>query len=137
MTEMDLYSFMARSKLGVLGSLWQSSPQSALVGIAVTPQLEIVFDTIESSRKYRNLRMAPACSFAIGWDGEQTVQLEGEAKQLASPELERYQEIYFKAWPDGRAHLSWPGIVYFIVRPRWIRFSDFDRTPASIQEFTF
>jgi hypothetical protein len=27
--------------------------------------------------------------------------------------------------------------VYFAVRPLWIRFSDFARTPAFIREFTF
>ena len=37
MNESDLYSFMARSKLAVVGSLYESSPQAALVGIAVTP----------------------------------------------------------------------------------------------------
>jgi len=39
---------------------------------------------------------------------------------LKSPELERYQEIYFKTWTDGPARMSWPGIVYFVVRPAWI-----------------
>jgi hypothetical protein len=32
-----------------------NTPQSALVGIATTPDLEIVFDTIKSTRKYPNL----------------------------------------------------------------------------------
>jgi hypothetical protein len=37
-----------------------------------------------------------------GWGaGEQTVQYEGEAEKLKSPDLERYQESYFEAWPDG------------------------------------
>jgi hypothetical protein len=33
-------------------------------------------------------------------------------------------------------HLSWPGIVYFVVRPQWIRYSDFDQEPPLIREFT-
>ena len=138
MTESDLYSFMMQFRLGVLGSISdQGSPQAALVGIAVSPRLEIIFDTVESSRKYPNLIARPRCSFVIGWAGEQTVQYEGEAKQLASPELEQYQEIYFKFWPDGPARMLWPGIVYFVVRPRWIRYSDFDQRPPLIREFTF
>ena len=56
MTEADLYAFMARHRLGILGTICpNATPQSALMGIAITPQLEIVFDTVKSSRKYPNL----------------------------------------------------------------------------------
>jgi len=139
-TETDLYAFMARHRLGVLGTIFQSAtPQSALMGIAITPQLEIIFDTVKSSRKYPNLVSRPACCFVVGgWGaGEQTVQYEGLAEKLKPPELKRYQEIYFKVWPDGPARMTWPGIVYFVVRPRWIRYSDFDQNPPLIREFTF
>jgi pyridoxine/pyridoxamine 5'-phosphate oxidase len=128
---------MARFKLGVLGTIAPGgAPQSALVGIATTPRLEIVFDTVRSSRKYANLVARPACSFVVGWTGEQTVQFEGVAQELRTPELERYQEIYFRAWPDGPARMSWPGIVYFVVRPVWLRYSDFDQNPPLIEELT-
>jgi hypothetical protein len=30
--------------------------------------------------------------------------------------------------------MSWPGIVYFVVRPAWIRYSDFDQSPPLIRE---
>jgi pyridoxine/pyridoxamine 5'-phosphate oxidase len=140
MTEAELYTFMAKQKLGVLGTISQAaSPQSALVGIAITPQLEIVFDTVKSSRKYPNLITRPACSFVIGgWgSGEQTVQYEGQAEELKTPRLEHYQATYFKTWPDGPARMSWPGIVYFVVRPTWIRYSDFDQSPPFLREFSF
>ena len=140
MTENDLRSFLTKCRLGVLATVGPvGTPQSALMGIAVTDKLEIVFDTVKSSRKYPNLVARPGCSFVIGgWTaGEQTVQYEGEAEELKSPELERYQEIYFKAYPDGPTRLSWPGITYFVVTPTWIRYSDFDQTPALIREFAF
>jgi len=140
MTEADLYVFMARHRLGILATICpNATPQSALMGIAITPQLEIVFDTVKSSRKYPNLIARPACSFVIGgWGaGEQTVQYEGEAQELKSPDLERYQTIYFQVWPDGPERMRWPGIVYFIVRPTWIRYSDFDQNPPLIREFIF
>ena len=136
MTKTDLYDFLAGCKLGVLGTIGKDNrPQSSLVGIAITNELEIIFDTLNSTRKYRNLIARPACSFAIGWTGEQTVQYEGEATELMGTELERCQEIYFEAWPECRSHMSWPGITYFIVRPRWIRYSDFDQRPPFIREF--
>jgi hypothetical protein len=138
MNESDLYNFIARCGLAVLSTTAEAgSPQSALVGIAVTPALEIIFDTVKSSRKYPNLIARPSCSFVIGWAGEQTVQYEGEAVEPSGPELKRYQDIYFQTWPDGPSRLSWPGIAYFVVRPGWIRYSDFGQNLPVIQEFLF
>src|SRR5439155_10480520 len=57
------------------------------VGIAVTSELEIVFDTVKTTRKHPNLMARPQCSFVIGWTGEQTVQYEGEAQELHGSEL--------------------------------------------------
>jgi len=138
MTATDLFNFIQTQKLGVLGTLSpEGSPQSSLVGIAVTLELEIIFDTVKSSRKYRNLTANPACSFSVGWTGEATLQYEGEAREPTGDELARYQAVYFKKWPDGPDRLSWPGITYFVVRPEWIRFSDYDQRPPLIREFRF
>ncbi len=138
MTKAELFNFMTAHKLGVLGYLSpQGTPRSALVGIGVTPELEVVFDTVSSSRKYGDLLANPAASFVIGWEGEVTVQLEGQAFQPTGAELSRYQQAYFAAWPDGPDRMSWPGIAYFVVRPQWIRYSDYDQRPPLIQEFSF
>ena len=138
MTHADLFCFISQSKLGVLSSIGQAgTPQSALVGFAVSEKLEIIFDTVKSSRKYGNLIDRPECSFVFGWSGEQTVQYEGIAEELAGGTLREFQEIYFRVWPDGPARLNWPGIVYFVVRPKWVRYSDFNRNPPLICEFTF
>jgi pyridoxine/pyridoxamine 5'-phosphate oxidase len=137
-THADLVHFIEQSKLGVLSSVALSgAPQSALVGIAVTEDLEIVFDTVKTSRKYGNLKARPTCSFVFGWTGEQTVQYEGIAEELDGTQLHQYQEIYFLTWPDGPSRSQWPGIVYFLVKPKWIRYSDFDKNPPFILEFTF
>jgi hypothetical protein len=64
------------------------------------------------------------------------VQFEGVAAEAEGVELARVQQAYFAAWPEGRAHLSWSGIAYFCVKPRWIRFSDYDQSPALIVEMT-
>jgi hypothetical protein len=90
MTRTELYGFLSGHKLGVLGYLSeQGTPRSALVGIAVTPELEIIFDTVSSSRKYGDLLANPAASFVIGWEGEATVQYEGAAFQPTGPDLAR------------------------------------------------
>jgi hypothetical protein len=142
LTKADLFTFMAGHKLGVLGTISpEGAPQSALVGIAVTQELEIIFDTVASSRKYTNLLANPAASFVIGLGdrstGEVTVQFEGEAFQPTGAELARYQEVYFAAYPDGPDRISWPGIAYFVVRPKWIRYSDYNQRPPLIEELSF
>ena len=138
MDQAELYLFIARQRLAVLSSVTrQSWPQSALIGIAVTGELEIIFDTLKTSRKYLNLLAEPACSLVIGWTDEQTLQFEGIAQELKSDDLENYQRVYFETWPECRAHQSWPEITYFVVKPRWIRYSDFDQKPPLLCEFQF
>jgi len=138
MDQAAVYEFMCAFRYGVVSSIApDGSPQSALVGIAVTPQLEIVFDTVKSSRKYPNLIARPRCSFVIGWDGEQTVQYEGFATEPQGEELSRFQQAYFAVWPDAPSRLSWPGIAYFAVKPLLLRHTDFDKSPPQIVELRF
>jgi len=133
-----LYSFLTQFRYGVVSSTSSNgTPQSALVGIAITEDLEIVFDTVKSSRKYSNLIERPTCSFVVGWGGEQTVQFEGVAIEPEDTELDRVQEAYFAVWPDGPERVLWPTIAYFVVQPRWIRFSDFEQIPPLIVEMSF
>jgi len=138
MDKTSIYAFMTGYRYGVVSSIAANRvPQSALVGIAVTPELEIVFDTLNSTRKYKNLIKQPSCSFVVGWGGEKTIQYEGTAAEPKGAELERCQEVYFAVWPDGLARMSWPGITYFVVRPKWVRYSDYDQNPPLIEEMLF
>ncbi|MEX6690868.1 pyridoxamine 5'-phosphate oxidase family protein [Danxiaibacter flavus] len=128
MTKDFLYRFISKHKLTVLATVsGDNIPQTALVGFAITPDLEIIFDTVTTSRKYKNLLRNPAISFVIGWDSEQTVQYEGTAKIPTDTELEKLSPYYFKAFPDGiNRKENWKDLVYFYVKPKWIRYSDFD-----------
>ena len=134
MTRDELLPFLRKHRLGVQSTVSSSGdPQAAVVGIAVTSELEIVFDTVDTSRKCRNLRANPRSAFVIGWDQEITVQLEGIADEPTGKERERVLESYFAAYPDGRDRLAWKGITHFRVRPTWIRYSDFN-VPGKIVE---
>jgi Pyridoxamine 5'-phosphate oxidase len=137
MDKANLHTVMAEHRYGVVSSISATgTPQSALVGIAVTDQLEIVFDTLRSTRKYGNLIARPACSVVLGFPGEKTIQLQGNAMEPDGAERTRYQEAYFLTWPDGRDRTGWPGMTYLVVRPTWIRFSDFDQRPPLIEEIS-
>jgi pyridoxine/pyridoxamine 5'-phosphate oxidase len=135
MTRAELVPFLRRHKLAVQASVSATGePQAAVIGFGVSDALELVFDTLDHSRKAVNLRARPSIALVIGWDEEQTVQLEGSADFPAGEELERLKLVYYAAYPDGPERLSWPGLVYVRVRPRWLRYSDFRATPPRIVE---
>jgi len=138
MTKDQLFAYIKQHKLAVLSYLGpQGMPQSALVGIAVTAELEIVFDTVKTSRKYPGLIGNATAAFVIGCTGDETLQYEGSAHEISGPDLARYKAVYFAAWPDGSSREAWPQICYFVVKPKWIRFSDYGDTPTLIEEFQF
>jgi len=139
MQRAELVQFMRFHRWAVQTSVSKSgAPQAALVGVVVTDDLEVFFDTLDVTRKIGNLRRNPKIAFVVGgWnDGdERTVQYEGIADEPTGPELERLKEIYFDRFPEGRQGESWPGLVYVRARPTWIRYSDFNRTPPEIVLF--
>lgn len=131
----ELLAFLRRHKLAVQATVSPSGmPQAAVVGIGVSDDLEIVFDTLGASRKGQNLRRDPKMALVVGWDEAQTAQIEGLADEPTGADLERLQRVYFAAYPDGPSRLSWPGITYVRLRPQWIRFSDFRGAEAQITE---
>jgi hypothetical protein len=135
MTLGDLVEFFQRNKFAVQASVSScSSPQAAVVGVAVTDRLELVFDTLETTRKAQNLRSSPRIALVV-WHEAQTVQYEGIADEPRGDELVRLKQLYFAAFPDGREREAWPGITYFRVRPIWIRYSDFQEAEPKIVEF--
>ena len=138
MTIAFLFDFISSYSLTVLGTVNQNnSPESALVGFIVTPGLKIFFDTVTTSRKYQNLIANPNISFVFGWVGEKTVQYEGIARIPGDKELELLLPEYFKVFSDGKdRNKNWIDVTYFVVEPKWIRFSDFSG-PVKIEEMRF
>jgi general stress protein 26 len=134
----EVYEFMRSERLAVLATVGENMrPEAALMGFAVTPELEIVFDTVKSSRKYPNLKKNPQVAWVIGCTTEVTVQYEGVAEELEGEELANYKKIYFATFPDGPARESWPGITYFVVRPKWVRYCDYEPKKSRIEEKQF
>lgn len=138
MTRIELLQFMRRHPMAVQSSVSPTgAPQSAVVGIVVTDELELFFDTLDTSCKAQNLRLDSRIAFVIGGtrDGdERTLQYEGIADEPSGAELERLKALYLRVHPSGRAREHWPGLVYFRVRPRWMRFSDFSKPVPEINE---
>lgn len=139
MTAAELLSFLREHSRVVQASVSRfGSAQAAAVGVVVTDDFEIFFDSAGDSRKVKNLRRNPRIAFVIGGTAagdERTVQYEGVADEPTGTELDRLKALYFESFPDGRDRQSWPGITYIRARPTWIRFSDFGPDPPEIIEF--
>ncbi len=126
MNRAALLEFLRRYRFCVQASASpEGAPQAAVVGYAVTDELEIVFDTIGSTRKMGNLRRNGRIALVVGWDDDQTVQIEGVADEPIGPDLQRLKSTYFAKWPDGVERQAWNDITYVRVRPTWARYSDF------------
>jgi pyridoxine/pyridoxamine 5'-phosphate oxidase len=132
-----LVAFLKTRLFGVLSTISpEGEPEAAVVGIAITDQLEIVFDTLSTTRKIRNLRHSPKIAFVIGWDRDEiTVQLEGIADEPTGADLDRLKRTYFAAHPSGPKREHWAYMTYVRVKPHWIRYSDF-KPNGAIVEFT-
>ena len=139
MDQSDLVAFLRQYPLAVQASAAVGGGvQAAVVGIAVSDELEVVFDTVESSRKVANLRRDPRIALVIAGTiigDERTVQYEGLADEPTGDDLARLQELYFAVFPDGRERAGRPGITYLRARPSWIRYIDFGADPPTSVEF--
>ncbi|MFL5495766.1 MAG: pyridoxamine 5'-phosphate oxidase family protein [Gemmatimonadales bacterium] len=138
MTRAELLAFMRSHRYAVEASVSPTGGvEAAVVGIVVTDDFEIFFDTLAETRKARNLRRNAAIAFVIGGTApqdERSVQYEGVADQPEGAELERLKAVYLHRFPDGVERQSWPGLIYLRAQPSWVRYSDFNRAPPEIVE---
>ena len=132
----EVFDIVRGKRLMVVSTVSNSgAPEAALMGFACTPQNEFVFDTLSTSRKAVNLARQPAIALVVGWDDNVSVQIEGDARLPVGDDLAAAKAAYFREWPDGRNRENWPDIAYFVVRPRWIRYSNYAGAPV-VEEFT-
>lgn len=135
MTRDELLDFMRKPTFWVEASVHESGgAQAAVIGIAVSNELELVFDTIDATRKCKNLRREPRIALVM-WDGAATVQVEGVADEPKGEDLARLKKVYLARFADGAEREGLDGITYFRVKPSWIRYSDFSGDPPTVVEF--
>ena len=136
MTRAELLRLMRAERHATVASMGATgAPQAAVVGVVVSDDLEIFFDTIDTTRKAVNLRARPRAAIGLGSvapDAKVTVQVEGAADEPHGTDLERLKELYFERFLDGPTRQAWKGLIYVRVRPAWIRMSDYSADPPRI-----
>jgi pyridoxine/pyridoxamine 5'-phosphate oxidase len=135
MTLEDVFDIARRKRFLVVSTVNESgAPEAALMGFALTQANEIVFDTLSTSRKALNLVSNSGAALVVDWDDGISLQIEGVARRPVGADLASAKEAYFSEWPDGRARENWPNIAYIVVRPKWIRYSNYSAAPV-VEEF--
>jgi pyridoxine/pyridoxamine 5'-phosphate oxidase len=139
MSKQELRTYMHAHRLVVLSTVnARGEPESALIGIAVTDEYELIFDTDQKSRKHINLLKRPRAAVTFSGPGERTVQYEGLALPVSTidPADAAYRDVYYAAWPNARERLAWPDLVYWRLTPLWARYSCFD-VESTVEEFSW
>ncbi len=139
MEKEKVLNFIKGERLAVLSTVTpDNKSESAVLEFGETDNLEIIFDTFHTYRKYQNLQHNQNVSLVIGWDDEITVQYEGVARELTSEEeIKKYQQIYFAKNPKAEKFSKLPEIRYFVVEPTWIRYSNLGVEPWEVFEIKF
>src|SRR5262249_25428954 len=136
----ELLQFLREHRLVVEASVSPSlGAQAAVMGFAISDEFEIIFDTLDSTRKVVNLRQNPRLAFVIGGlhpGDERTAQYEGVADEPSGAELDRLTEIYYRGYPDGRARRSLAGLVCVRVPATSVRFCHYNVSAPQLGELS-
>ena len=129
LTRRRVFQFLGKRNLAVISTVSErGEPEAALINYGVTSDLELIFETLRTSRKYANLYRNPRAALVMGFEGEcETCQYEGIVDSPDERALKPLLDTYFHARPEALGHRDWPDLVYLRVRPIWIRMSNYGR----------
>ncbi len=129
-----LFDYIHSYKIGVLSTVNKyGNPECALMEFGDTENFELIFDTPNTTRKYKNLKSNPRIAFAIGCEDGTTVQYEGIAQELCGEDLIKFKKIMFAKNDAFQKWESLPNMTYFKVIPKWIRYSSMQQPPWEIR----
>lgn len=100
-----------------------NDPEAAVIKFAITHNFEIIFNTYNTYRKYKNMQGNPNIAIVIGGEKGITVQYEGKAQELQQKEFEKYTTLFYQKHGKGPWHTH-PQTRFFKIMPIWLRYSD-------------
>ncbi len=120
--------FIKKEKLGALATVTSDGqPEVAVMVISQEDNLELIFQTPNSYRKYKNLKSNPNVAICFGFDLKEfvTVQYEGISREAEEHEIDECRKIHVGKNPKSADYAYLSQNKYFIVKPKWIRYWDF------------
>ncbi len=130
--------FIKRQHVAVLATVdgVRRVPECAVVEFSETDNLEIIFDTFSSYRKYGNLQTNQRVALVIGCEDDVTVQYEGVAREVTGDELKRCQKIHTAKLPGAKKFTTMEDIRFFRITPVWIRYVNVSLDPWEVFELS-
>lgn len=133
----ELYDWLDKQVLCVISTLGETGyPNAATVAFSQDENLNFVIITDGSSRKAGNIGRDGRVALTItNEDDRQTVQLEGDARQLSWDEFEQYAVHHYEKLPFSLPFKDIPGQTPFVLVPTHIRFTDASVRPWELTEY--
>ena len=112
-------------------------PMSATVGFSHDSEFAILIGTDNTTRKYKNLISNSKVSIVVGVTSPKTVQIQGVAKEVNADDIANRLELHFNKVPFAKTFLNNPGQRYFIIKPTWLRMTDYSQKPSIFETEEF
>jgi len=128
--------FLKTQKEMVIATESNSIPEAALMGFCEYDNLNLMFGTDTTTRKFQNIQNNSRVAIVFGHSDGITVQYEGIVSIIIGTEIEEYKKKYFEKQPQAKKYETDPNQVYLKVMPIWIRYTDYNKEPEEIFEFT-
>jgi uncharacterized pyridoxamine 5'-phosphate oxidase family protein len=132
-----ILEFLKKENLANLAYNHGGQPRAAVIDFSETEELEIIFTTLLSYRKYESLKNNPKVAFVFGGKDNITLQYEGIATELGKLEFLPYLKYHLKKNPIEAKFAEMLEARFFKVKPTWIRYANYGSKPNEIFELTF
>jgi general stress protein 26 len=139
MTLQDTKDFLSGHDTCVLATVHAAGlPQAATVGFwHDDTTMDILVGTHDASRKFANLEQNPAVALVVGFEGKETVQIEGVAKEVDQSKIVDKIEQFMAKVPAVRKYAEQPGQTYFLIKPTWLRHTNYAANPQVLETKDF
>jgi hypothetical protein len=135
-----VFDFLNQNEIGIISTIHSTklAPESAVVGFGNTQNLELIFGTSTTARKYANLQANPYVSLVIGWSSSTgSLQYEGVAYEIDRHELRDYADLLIRKNKSHQQFIDQVDQRFFLVKPTWLKFYDNAGFPPGIHEIEF
>jgi len=141
-TQSGIKDFMHQHPMAVIATHANGAlaPESALIAFVELDDLSLVFETFSGTRKHHNIQANAHVSLVIGWDINihKTLQYEGVASFVEESNKDSVIELFkTKDTPCTEVFLRNHQARFFMVKPTWLRYSDYTKDKPIIIEESF
>jgi len=131
-----ILDFLKTQKHMVIATESNSIPEAALVGFCEFDNLNLMFGTATTSRKFQNIQNNSRVAIVFGFSEGITVQYEGIVSIMIGNEIAEDKKKYFEKQPQAKKYESDPNQVYLKIIPIWVRYTNVTQDPQEVFEFT-